>query len=81
MVWNIPFLVIPPTEAIKYRKKITAFTNKNKKIYYCAKPYPQDVVPWAGLTKVKQKSLKSFREKYLKYKIKYLNLKKLLQKI
>ena len=72
------FLVIPVAEAIKYGEKITAFTNRNKKIYYCTKPYTQDRVPWGGLTKVKQKS---FRDKYLKYKIKYLNLKKLLQKI
>ena len=72
------FLVIPFAEAIKYGEKITAFTNKKKKIYYCTKPYSQDAVPWGGLTKVKQRS---YREKYLKYKIKYLNLKKLLQKI
>jgi len=76
------FLVIPFTEAIKYRDKITAFENKeNKKnkIYYCTMPYPDDNVPRTGLTKVKQK--KTYSEKYLKYKIKYLNLKKLLQKM
>jgi len=70
------FLVIPFTEAIKYGDKITPFTNKDKKIYYSTKPYSQDVV--LGLTKVKQRT---YSEKYLKYKIKYLNLKKLLQKM
>ena len=60
-------------EAIKYGE-ITSFKNRNK-TYYCTKPYPDKNVHWTGLTKVEQRS---YYEKYLKYKIKYLNLKKLL---
>jgi hypothetical protein len=71
------FLVIPSTEAKEYKKKITAFQNKEQKIYYSTNPYSEYVAPWIGLTKVEQIS---YNKKYLKYKIKYLNLKKTFTK-
>lgn len=79
------FLVIPIAEEIKYKDRITAFTNKECKIYhnlaYFTKPYPINRVPWMGLRRLVPIQKKSLYEKYIKYKIKYLNLKKLLQKI
>jgi hypothetical protein len=72
------FINIPFSEAIKH--KMLDIFEKNGQKYYCTKHFPDDKVPWTGLKKVKQNKL-SLREKYIKYKNKYLNLKKLLQKI